>query len=607
MTLITLRVMPWPRGLAKLAILAAALTLMDVDQVESASVQARSLSLEDVRSAVSSAHDGDIVIVPAGTASWTQTLFVNKSITLRGANSNATDDVTVILDDIVLNKPNNVGRIISATISPKQWFRVTGITFRVGSRTTRPGSGAAIQVNDSPTQTAPCTSLRIDHCHFDRLNQMGIRVIGWFYGVIDHCEWDTATTGNVFAMNISAPTWGGGANQLGNGSWADPSYLGTDKFIFIEDNVFNNNARVVTNGCIDSEQGGRYVCRYNTFKNTWPGQHGTESGGYRGGRAFEIYNNTFNYPTVKLSGNLRRSGSSLIYNNTVTAASFHPHMMNLTVFRESGSSWRVGGASGNNPWDVNDTTDHTNNGFGGGVNGLYASGKHSGGANSTTLVVSDAPWTPNQWAGYSVTNLNQKDPKGFNVCSFVTSNTSTTMSFSNNDTGTQLKFNPGDAWQARRVITALDQPGRGRGDLLGIDKNGKFYNTTTGNAAWPHETLEPVYCWNNKLNGTMNDPAATVHSAYPSVQENRDYYNYNSTFDGTSGIGSGPVSNRPASCTTGVAYWATDKNTLYQCSATNTWTPYYTPYIYPHPLVTGAPTDKPAHVRSRRSRGDGGN
>jgi len=119
---------------------------------------------------------------------------------------------------------------------------------------------------------------------------------------------------------------------------------------------------------------------------------------------------------------------------------------------------------------------------------------------------------------------------------------------------------------------------------------------------WPHEMLEPVYCWNNKLNGKMNDPAATVHSVYPSVQENRDYYNYSSNFDGTRGVGSGTSADRPSTCTTGVAYWATDKNTLYQCASTNTWAPYYTPYTYPHPLVTGAPPGKRANVRSRRSR-----
>src|SRR3984893_12768650 len=363
--------------------------------LKAATIHAASVSLVDVSAAVASAADGDTVVLPAGTASWAQTLNISKSITLRGANINATDDLTVILDGVVLT--GNAAHIIRASISPTQSFRVSGITFRLGSRTTGAGEGGAITVTDSPTQTAPCTSLRIDHCHFDRLNQMGIRITGWFYGVIDHCQWDTSTTGNVFSMNISAPTWGGATNQLGNVSWADLSYFGTEKFMYVEDCVFYNNASAVTSGSIDSEQGGRYVFRHNTFKNTAPGQHGTESGGYRGGRAFEVYNNTLNFPTVKLSGNLRRSGTSLIYNNTYTAASYHPHINNLTVFRENGSSWLVGGASGANPWDINDTSDQTGNGYGGGPGGLYTSGAHSGGNGSAALVVSETPWKGKDW------------------------------------------------------------------------------------------------------------------------------------------------------------------------------------------------------------------
>lgn len=577
------------RRLVGLILLTASAYCVGTDSLESAVIRAKSVSFEDVHSAVSSARQGDTVEIPSGTASWTQTLEVTKSIILRGANTKTADDATVILDDVALNKPNKVGRIIFATISPEQSLRVTAITFRLGARAERPGSGAAIQINDTPGQAAPTTSVRIDHCHFDRLNQIGIRINGWFYGVIDHCQWDTADRGNVFSINISCPTWGGHASTLGNGSWAAPSYFGTEKFLFIEDNVFNNNGKVVTNGCIDAEQGARYVCRYNTFKNTWPGQHGTESGGYRGGRAFEIYNNKFDYTTIKLSGNLRRSGTDLIYNNTITAAEFNPHMMNLTVYRENGSGWLVGGANGSNPWDLNDTTDHSNNGFGGGRDGLYASGRHSGEVNSTSLVVSGSPWTQNQWIGYSVTNLNQKDRKGFNVCSFVIANTANSMSFAYNQTGVQLKFNPGDKWELRRVLIALDQPGRGQGDLLVMDnKGGVPFNAATKKSSWPNQKLEPVYCWNNKLNGTMNDPTATVHSTAPTVQENREYYNFAANFDGAKGVGSGPLASRPATCAAGVGYWASDSNTLYQCSATNSWISYYTPYVYPHPLVTGA-------------------
>ena len=70
-------------------------------------------------------------------------------------------------------------------------------------------------------------------------------------------------------------------------------------------------------------------------------------------------------------------------------------------------------------------------------------------------------------------------------------------------------------------------------------------------------------------------------------------------------------------CTTGVGYWATPQSTtdlagmtgvnpampisgtLYKCTAPNTWTAFYTPLAYPHPLRSGEGADAlpPAAVR----------
>lgn len=138
------------------------------------------------------------------------------------------------------------------------------------------------------------------------------------------------------------------------------------------------------------------------------------------------------------------------------------------------------------------------------------------------------------------------------------------------------------------------------------DQIGRGYDSTqwedspAGAYAQP---LTPAYFWNNKkTDGSTELTIQNPNGSSNHIQANRDYYNYNASFNGTTGTGCGALASRPATCTTGVGYWATDQScssltdrvgvapstpisgTLYKCTATDTWTSYFTPYTYPHPL-----------------------
>lgn len=130
-----------------------------------------------------------------------------------------------------------------------------------------------------------------------------------------------------------------------------------------------------------------------------------------------------------------------------------------------------------------------------------------------------------------------------------------------------------------------------------IGRSTDDYQMSKGN--FPAQSLSPAYFWNNK-SGANEVPAAVRNTCTDQytyhILGNRDFYNYNASFNGTTGVGMGLLANRPVACTTntsevggGVAYWATDTNTLYRCSATNTWTIHYKPYAYPHPLTRPKP------------------
>ena len=135
--------------------------------------------------------------------------------------------------------------------------------------------------------------------------------------------------------------------------------------------------------------------------------------------------------------------------------------------------------------------------------------------------------------------------------------------------------------------------------------------------------VEKTYLWNNRYASTESGTGSSVNyevacggSPYPeasetgarALRENREYWLPETSFDGRTGVGCGALAKRPATCTTGVGYWATDqsclevsiksvgpnpitpiKGTLYRCGPTNQWSAYYTPYKYPHPFRSNDP------------------
>ena len=610
----------------------ASILLVAFRQLEAATLTAKSVSLADVSSAVASARDGDTVEIPAGTASWTSTLSVAKGITVQGAGK----DKTVILDDLPRNEPQSprqsakpaelkqrppnqprrafsrgpmawrgsprpegglVRGLIQIELAPRQFFRLTGFTFRNGSVTTKT-NGAVLRI------AGTCPSIRIDHCHFDQLFRIGIWFAGWTYGVVDHCRWDVrADVGSLQAMSVNnGATWGGESNRSGDGSWAAPTDFGSEKFIFVEDCLFNNLGTAQAAGKIDGQFGGRFVSRFNQYVNTSViSGHGTESGGrHRGIRAAEFYYNTRTGNASQGWGETR-SGTRMYHHNTWTGPSSGSQLP-LNVHREVWAFPAWGGATGNNPLDMNDTE-----GNGTFVQGhaphLYASGTAASdstvsGGNGVLTASGSPGWTTNQFVGMMLTNTSQP-VGGHPVPCKIISNTANTITFSTDDggygrgTSPSKQFAGGEQFVVYRLLVALDQIGRGQGDLLAQNP---AINMVTGTQAWPHQALEPIYAFENRTNGTLTQ----VASSYPTVQENRDYYNQTAAFDGTVGIGVGLLANRPKSCTPGVAYWATDQGEwnsthdgadgqLYVCTAPNIWSLKYRPYTYPHPLVSGLP------------------
>jgi hypothetical protein len=441
------------------------------------------------------AVDGDTITLPAGTFIWATTVTVTKGITVIGQTTTdpvhkTADDQTIILANTGTN--GNQPLLYLETASGKS-YRVSGITFRTGQT-------QIVNFNGMIQLGGGSHAVRVDQCHFDDLayENNNIAVWGAIYGVIDHNLFDYRSPNNhAQSLYINMSNWGG--HSYGDGSWVEPPYYGSEKFVFIEDNCINNTTGNEFAGVIDAWRGGRYVFRYNHAYDATPANHGTEIGRERGFRCAEIYNNDFHFTSVIGGLGGARSGGWISHDNTADGVQ-SPRGATLGTYRVFFAfiDSPFTGATGDNPWDVNDP------------HGLYDNGTAGAGSGQTTIVDMTKNWTPQQWHGYTAKRLS--DGK----LALIYDNTNNTLNvYYHGGYGGGATWEAGDQYQIHQVLIALDQPGRGAGDLI-----------NDANPAWPNQALEPCYEWNDVYTPT-GAPLNMIQSvaSWPTVREGRDFFN----------------------------------------------------------------------------------
>src|SRR6266852_2336618 len=306
-------------------------------------------SAAKVQALQNAAQDGDTITLPAGAFIWTQGVTITKGITLQGQTTTdpvnrAANDRTIILDDLVRG-PGGTPIIMVQSVLGKS-YRLTGITFAPGSVATTNYNGAIKLLGTSQT-------VRVDDCHFNNLMYQAVNIMtaGSVYGVIDHNVLDFHGVSN----NESVVFNNGGLN--GDPAWANPGFYGSEKFMFVEDNCFNNttNPFLEFAGCTDDTYGARWVFRYNHSYDAEIQTHGTECCRSRGGRAREVYNNDFHFSRTHGTIGIR-SGGLITHDNTWDGAvpsQGGAAVQNYRSFFKFPGPW--GGATGDNSWDYNAT------------------------------------------------------------------------------------------------------------------------------------------------------------------------------------------------------------------------------------------------------------
>ena len=261
---------------------------------EAATINATSCSQANVQAAVNSANEGDTVIIPAGSCTWTTGIAINnKALTLSGSGKG----VTKLTDGTTTNDP--MISIVSVEGKP---VRIKDITFQALH------SPAAIKIRGT-TKT-----WRVDHCEFlvttGSYREIGVEADTPTYGVIDNC----------YFFNVGNHHVGDAGISTGDTLWQQPLSLGTANAMFIEDCEF-----VVTLGnqknIMDSNNGSRYVFRHNTVHNGRIEAHSECYNGKRGTFSVEAYDNTFTSDLASGLWNFTafslRGGTAVVYNNAL--------------------------------------------------------------------------------------------------------------------------------------------------------------------------------------------------------------------------------------------------------------------------------------------------
>ncbi len=250
-----------------------------------ATITAASASLADVQAAVNSASDGDTVLIPNGSVTWTGGISTSKQILIRAQNYTPTPAGMAgsgATSRSVTIQNNSGSPLFALTTGNSHHVGLAGIAFIDGG-----GSGAHFSVAGSGSKVALVSDL-----YFTLRNR--------FWPAQAAIVW-TAQGGvlwNLYGDATSATSSTGGVGTDGVGmfvssprAWNTASTMGTldtggTVNVYIEDSTFKNMSQFP-----DIDDNGRLVMRYCLLDGTWGLTHGFTS--TWGGRHWEYYNNTF--------------------------------------------------------------------------------------------------------------------------------------------------------------------------------------------------------------------------------------------------------------------------------------------------------------------------
>jgi hypothetical protein len=229
-----------------------------------ATIPAASCSSVHVQAAITAALDGDVVVIPSGSCSWTTGVTISgKGIHVKGLTAGA------------LFLTHNAGSENLVTIREDATHHVelSQISFRGGS-----GSGYAILVDNTSGGKAALIHNNVFTGSLEGIRMQTNRGVIWSNVVnannTDH--WFVECKPFSLVSSWSTTSTMGAADLTGQSN------------VYVEDNTIT----AMPFKAIDADDNCRIVIRHNIFDNSAMSSHGADTSPY-GARHWELYNNTF--------------------------------------------------------------------------------------------------------------------------------------------------------------------------------------------------------------------------------------------------------------------------------------------------------------------------
>jgi hypothetical protein len=477
------------------------------------------------------AVDGDTLTIPIGTFHWPVTVVISKAITVQGTCTTDVDAGTAVKSTVIIDDLTSNNPLI------RMGNQNAGIHTAGGMRITgidwEPGIGTTKLglLEYNDGSIAPNAPIRVDHNYFGDL-----ALTPWCLNLAyrNYGVFDHNVRHNTRQAGPVGCYWGRNTADKGDYDWEQPAGFGGPNFFFVETNWFQD--------ATDISFGGKLCVRYNHIHGNGAitSGHLVEHGPGRsiadrqGGRAYEVYNNDFHFPGVGgFSIDGWDSGSHVWHDNTYENAGVFLRPTNSNNLFRMAWNWSspFEGTNGVG-WDVY-ATEPDGTHIDGHPPFVFETGTVTS-ATSGTLTDTSKSWTPNLYIGYVITRLSDRQVAG------IDANTSNTISLKG--IGFNWNWVPGDQYKILKVLKVFDGLGYGQGNPI-----------NRANPSYPNYASEPCYCWNNRnpLNGdhiVFDSPAYMKYIWRAGIE----FFN-------------------------------------------DTVKPGYTPYVYPHPLVSGpSPSPTPS-------------